>query len=70
LATGRNLVARGGPGALFTGMNMRLAEQVPSTALYWLAVEGVKRALEPYVIADEGSSGSGSGSGTDGSNSE
>lgn len=31
--TGRQLVARHGPGALFSGMGMRLAEQVPSTAV-------------------------------------
>lgn len=46
---GRQLVARGGGGALFAGMGMRLAEQVPSTALYWIAVEGMRRALEPYT---------------------
>jgi hypothetical protein len=30
---GRQLVAKHGPGALFAGMSMRLAEQVPSTAV-------------------------------------
>ncbi|KAI8464685.1 MAG: mitochondrial carrier domain-containing protein [Monoraphidium minutum] len=47
--TGRALMARHGAGALFAGMSMRLAEQVPSTALYWIAVEGMRRTLEPYV---------------------
>ena len=52
-ATARDLVARGGAGALFAGMPMRLAEQVPSTALYWCAVEGMRRALAPFVAKEQ-----------------
>jgi hypothetical protein len=49
VATGRRLVAEHGPGGLFTGAAPRLAERVPSTALYWLAVEAARRALEPHT---------------------
>jgi solute carrier family 25 (mitochondrial S-adenosylmethionine transporter), member 26 len=49
-ATGRQLVAtRGVAGGLFCGVGPRLAESVPSTVFYWLAVEGARRALAPYT---------------------
>ncbi|WIA17868.1 hypothetical protein OEZ85_009368 [Tetradesmus obliquus] len=49
-ATGRQLVAqRGVAGGLFCGMGPRLLESVPSTMLYWMAVEGARRVLEPYT---------------------
>jgi hypothetical protein len=50
-ATARALVARHGPGALFSGLGMRLAEQVPSTAVSCclgpLLQEGVGAAGRP-----------------------
>ncbi|KAK9809175.1 hypothetical protein WJX72_010841 [[Myrmecia] bisecta] len=50
MAVGRGLVAANGPKSLFVGLVPRLAEKVPSTMVYWLAVEGCRRALAPYVI--------------------
>ncbi len=38
-ATGRVMVAAGGPGALFVGLLPRLAQQVPSSTVCWWAVE-------------------------------
>jgi hypothetical protein len=49
-ATTRQLVQqRGVAGGLFCGMGPRLMESVPSTMLYWMAVEGARRVLEPYT---------------------
>ncbi|KAF6265051.1 hypothetical protein COO60DRAFT_1480397 [Scenedesmus sp. NREL 46B-D3] len=49
-ATTRQLVQqRGVAGGLFCGMGPRLIESVPSTMLYWMAVEGARRVLEPYT---------------------
>jgi hypothetical protein len=49
-ATARQLVQqRGVAGGLFSGMGPRLLESVPSTMLYWMAVEGARRVLEPYT---------------------
>jgi hypothetical protein len=49
-ATSRQLVQqRGVAGGLFCGMGPRLMESVPSTMLYWMAVEGARRVLEPYT---------------------
>ncbi len=55
MATGRGMVAAKGPGALFNGLLPRLGEKVPSTMLYWLAVEACRRGCEPYMSDDEGS---------------
>jgi hypothetical protein len=51
-ATGRQLLAQHGPRGLFMGLAPRLVESVPSTMLYWLAVEGCRRVLEPYVAKE------------------
>lgn len=48
-ATGKQLAASRGLAGLFVGAAPRLAEKVPSTCLYWLAVEGCRRHLEPYA---------------------
>jgi len=48
-ATGRQLVKHHGLGGLFMGLAPRLVESVPSTMLYWLAVENCRRVLEPYT---------------------
>ena len=50
IATGRQLVARHGVQGLFAGLAPRLMEQVPSTMLYWAAVGGCKRLLQPYTV--------------------
>lgn len=47
-ATARNVVAKQGPGGLWVGIVPRMAE-VPSTMVYWLAVEGCRRLLEPHT---------------------
>ena len=52
VGTGRQLLKQHGPGGLFMGVTPRLIESVPSTMLYWLAVEGCRRALEPYVAPE------------------
>lgn len=52
--TGRQLVAQHGPRGLFMGLAPRLAESVPSTALYWICVEACRRMLEPYVAPEPG----------------
>ncbi|KAK9915977.1 hypothetical protein WJX75_006833 [Coccomyxa subellipsoidea] len=49
LGTARAMVRQGGLGALFVGMGPRLADKVPGTVVYWLAVEGCRRALAPYM---------------------
>lgn len=50
VATGKQLVKqRGIAGGLMTGLAPRLVESVPSTMLYWLAVENCRRLLEPYT---------------------
>jgi hypothetical protein len=49
VATARQLVAAKGAAGLFVGMAPRLAEKVPSTCLYWLAVESCRRHLEQYA---------------------
>lgn len=48
-STGKRLMVKEGPGALFTGVMPRLGEKVPSTMLYWVAVESCRRLLEPFV---------------------
>lgn len=48
-STGKDLVAKGGLGSLYVGLLPRLAGEVPSTMLYWLAVEACRRLLEPYT---------------------
>jgi hypothetical protein len=48
-ATARRLVRDKGAAGLFVGMAPRLAEKMPSTCLYWLAVESCRRRLEPYA---------------------
>lgn len=49
VATGKQLVKQRGAGGLMTGLAPRLVESVPSTMLYWLAVENCRRLLEPYT---------------------
>jgi hypothetical protein len=51
VATGRRMVALGGPGALFVGLAPRLIQQVPSTTICWWAIERCRNALEPYTKA-------------------
>jgi hypothetical protein len=51
-ATGRRMVGQQGGRGLFVGLAPRLVESVPSTMLYWLAVEGCRRLLEPYVAPE------------------
>jgi len=43
----------GGARALFRGLGPRLAEKVPSTAAYWLVVEGVRRSLKQFVVDEQ-----------------
>lgn len=52
VGTGKQLVKQHGPRGLFMGLTPRLVESVPSTMLYWLAVEGCRRMLEPYVAPE------------------
>jgi hypothetical protein len=47
--TARNIWATQGPRGLAVGLGPRLVEQVPSTMLYWFAVEGCRRLLEPHT---------------------
>lgn len=53
LSTARAMVRQGGLGSLYVGMAPRLADKVPSTMVYWLAVEGCRRMLAPYVQHEE-----------------
>lgn len=48
-ATGRRMVAKSGPGALYVGVVPRLLQQVPACMLCWWAIEACARALEPFV---------------------
>lgn len=60
--TGRQLAAAGGgPGALFVGVAPRLLQTVPSTMVYWAAVEGTRRLMRKHFDVD-------SPSGSDSSN--
>lgn len=52
MGTGKQLLGQHGPKGLFMGLTPRLVESVPSTMLYWLAVEGCRRMLEPYVAPE------------------
>ena len=73
--TGRQLVAAGGgPGALFVGVAPRLLQTVPSTMVYWAAVEGTRRLMRQHFdvaggeeAGSSGSSGSLASSGCGGS---
>jgi hypothetical protein len=62
VGTGKQLVGKHGPRGLFMGLTPRLVESVPSTMLYWLAVEGCRRMLEPYVAPEAGAGSSSSSS--------
>jgi hypothetical protein len=44
-ATARAVVAAGGPQALYAGAVPRLLQTVPAAVVYWMAVEGCRRAL-------------------------
>ncbi len=51
--TGRQLAAAGGgPGALFVGVAPRLLQTVPSTMVYWAAVEGTRRLMRKHFDID------------------
>ena len=51
--TGRQLVAAGGgPRALFVGVAPRLLQTVPSTMVYWAAVEGARRFMRQAFDVD------------------
>ncbi|PRW33110.1 mitochondrial carrier [Chlorella sorokiniana] len=51
--TGRQLVAAGGgPHALFVGVAPRLLQTVPSTMVYWMAVEGTRRLMATHFEVD------------------
>lgn len=53
LDTGRQLVAAGGGlGALFVGVAPRLLQTVPSTMVYWAAVEGTRRLMRQHFDID------------------
>lgn len=43
---------QGGPGALFVGTTPRLLQTMPSTMVYWFAVEGTRRTLMKFVDVD------------------
>jgi hypothetical protein len=62
VGTGKQLMTQHGPRGLFMGLTPRLVESVPSTMLYWLAVEGCRRMLEPYVAPEAGTVSSSSSS--------
>lgn len=44
---------QGGVQALFVGVTPRLLQTMPSTMVYWFAVEGTRRALMRYVDVGE-----------------
>lgn len=53
--TGRQLVrAGGGLQALFVGVAPRLLQTVPSTMVYWAAVEGTRRLMQQHCDIDGG----------------
>lgn len=55
LETGRQLAAAGGgPQALFVGLAPRLLQTVPSTMLYWAAVEGTRRFFQQQFEVEGG----------------
>lgn len=47
-ATGRDMVARKGPGALYVGLLPRLMHQVPGAMVCWWAIEGCHRHLQQF----------------------
>jgi hypothetical protein len=51
-ATARQLVARGGPGALWVGLAPRLMHQVPGACVCWFAIHSVHRHLMSHHLAD------------------
>lgn len=53
-ATGRQLMAKGGLRALFVGVTPRLLQTMPSTMVYWFAVENTRRTLLKYVEVPPG----------------
>jgi hypothetical protein len=67
VGTGRQLLGQHGPKGLFMGLTPRLVESVPSTMLYWLAVEGCRRMLEPYVAPEAPTAAGAASSGAVGS---
>lgn len=48
----KGMAASGGHRAFFRGMAPRLAEKVPSSMMYWVTVEAVRRSLRPFVVAE------------------
>lgn len=49
LATARQIMVEGGgPKALFAGLTPRLLQTVPAGIVYWMAVEGARRALHAH----------------------
>ncbi|GAB4823614.1 hypothetical protein N2152v2_010660 [Parachlorella kessleri] len=49
VSTGRQLMGQGGLKALFVGLTPRLLQTMPSTMVYWFAVESTRRALMRYI---------------------
>ncbi|KIY98004.1 hypothetical protein MNEG_9959 [Monoraphidium neglectum] len=57
-ATARQLVAQGGPGALWLGLAPRLAHQVPGACICWWAIHAVQRHMMTHHY-DTGADGGG-----------
>ncbi len=53
-AAGLGCAVQGGLRSLFVGVTPRLLQTMPSTMVYWFAVEGTRRALMKYVDVGEG----------------
>lgn len=55
--TGQQLMRQGGgPQALFVGLCPRLLQTLPSTVLYWMAVEACRRALTTHFDVEDNNS--------------
>ena len=53
-ATGKRMWRKDGAAALYVGVWPRLADKVPSSMVYWLAVEAMYRLLEPHCPEMQG----------------